>query len=75
MSTMPGGEIYPARLLRWIAQIHSSVSLDICSQRLNAKLDDFTSSYNKLPDYILEALDPILVYLNALTSVYACQPR
>lgn len=65
------GDLSGPTIEEWIAQIHSSVSLDICSQRLNAKLDDFTNSCNKLPDYILEALDPILAYLNALTSVYA----
>ena len=55
----------------WIVRIHSSQSLDICSRRLNSTLGDFKDSCNNLPDYILEALDPIIVYLQALTSTCA----
>ena len=53
---------------QWITLFSSSKALEACSNKLDARLEAFRYNCTELPDYLLAALEPMVSYLEGLTS-------
>ncbi len=53
---------------QWITLFSSSNALEACSKKLETKLEDFRYNCAVLPDYLMAALEPMVGYLEGLTS-------